>query len=137
MPEQIAALQTVPGWEWGRTQTDRWAEGLSHLRSYVAEHGHVAVDVTVHEGFALGAWVARRRAHYRRGALDPARVAALEALPGWAWSRTVDAWPRGLAALRSYVAAHGTARVPLEPFTAATRLGGGWQPAAPSTRGAP
>jgi len=113
--EQTAALEVVPGWEWGRTQTDRWTEGLAHLRSYVAEHGHAAVDtVTVHEGFALGGWVARRRAHYRRGTLAPARAAVLEALPGWTWSRTEDTWPRGLAVLGSYVAAHGTARVPLD-----------------------
>ncbi len=113
--EQRAALEMLPGWEWGRTQTDRWAEGLTHLRSYVAEHGHAGVDtVTVHEGFALGAWVARRRANYRHGTLNPARTAVLEALPGWTWTWTVDTWPRGLVALRSYVAAHGTARVPLD-----------------------
>jgi len=113
--EQAAALEVVPGWEWGRTQTDRWSEGVSHLRSYVAEHGHAAVDtVTVQEGFTLGAWVARRRADYRHGTLNPARMAVLEALPGWTWSRTEDTWPRGLVALRSYVAAHGTARVPLD-----------------------
>ncbi len=100
--EQTAALEVVPGWEWGRTQTDRWTKGLTYLRSYVAEHGHAAVDtVTVYEGFALGAWVARRRAHYRRGALAPARAVALEALAGWTWTRTEDTWPRGLAALRS------------------------------------
>ncbi len=75
-PEQAAALEVVPGWEWGRTQTDRWTEGLFHLRSYVAERGHAAVDtVTVQEGFALGGWVARRRANYRHGTLDPARAA--------------------------------------------------------------
>ncbi len=113
--EQAAALEVVPGWEWGRTQTDRWAEGLRYLRSYVAEHGHAGVDtVTVHEGFALGGWVVRRRANYRRGVLAPARAAVLEALPGWTWSRTEDTWPRGLAVLGSYVTAHGTARVPLD-----------------------
>lgn len=113
--EQTAALQVVPGWEWGRTQTDRWDEGLAHLRSYVAEHGTAAVDtVTVHEGFALGGWVARRRAHYRRGALAPDRATVLAALPGWTWSRTVDTWAGGLAALGSYVTAFGTAQVPLD-----------------------
>ena len=113
--EQAVALEVVSGWEWGRTQTDRWTEGLRYLRSYVAEHGNAGVDtVTVHEGFALGGWVARRRANYRRGTLDPVRAAVLEALPGWTWSRTVDTWPRGLVVLWSYVAAHGTARVPLD-----------------------
>jgi len=113
--EQRAALEVVSGWEWGRTQTDRWTEGLTHLRSYVGEHGHAAVDtVTVHEGFALGGWVARRRANYRHGTLSPARAAALAALPGWTWTRTEDQWPPGLKALRFYIAKHGTAAVPAD-----------------------
>ena len=54
-PEHITALQGVPGWDWGRTNADRWAEGLTHLRSYLDEHGTTAVDTrTVHEGFELG-----------------------------------------------------------------------------------
>lgn len=53
--EQVAALTSVPGWEWGRTNTDRWAEGLGHLHSYLREHGTTAVDtLSIHEGFDLG-----------------------------------------------------------------------------------
>jgi len=114
-PEHVTALQGVPGWDWGRTNADRWAEGFTHLRSYLREHGTTAVDTrTVHEGFQLGGWVARRRSNYHRGTLSPTRIAALEALAGWVWTRTEDRWPPGLKALRSYIKKHGTARVPLD-----------------------
>ncbi len=33
-------------------------------------------------------------------------------LPGWRWTLTEDRWPDGLAALRTYVHRHGTARIP-------------------------
>ena len=35
---------------------------------------------SVHEGFQLGGWVARRRANYHQGTLSPTRIAVLEAL---------------------------------------------------------
>ncbi len=44
--------------------------------------------------------------------LKPERAAALAALPGWRWTLTEDRWPDGLAALRTYVHRHGTARIP-------------------------
>jgi len=109
------ALQGVPGWDWGRTNAARWSEGLTHLRSYLDEHGSTAVDTrTVHEGFALGAWVARRRSNYHQGTLSPTRITVLEALAGWVWTRTEDRWPPGLNALRSYITKYGTAAVPAD-----------------------
>jgi len=104
-----------PGWDWGRTNADRWTEGLTHLQSYLDEHGTTAVDTrTVHQGFELGGWVARRRSNYHQGTLSPTRIAALEALPGWVWTRTEDRWPHGLKALRTYITKHGTAAVPAD-----------------------
>jgi len=137
-PEHITALQTVPGWDWGRTNADRWTEGFTHLRSYLDEHGTTAVDtLTVHEGFELGGWVARRRSNYHQGTLSPTRVAVLEALPGWVWTRTEDQWPP--AYKPSVPTSQNTAPQPCPriPSTAATRWAGGWPPAAPSTNGAP
>jgi len=37
--ERVAVLEAVPGWSWGRTQRDRFEEGLTHLRTYVTRHG--------------------------------------------------------------------------------------------------
>lgn len=112
-PHQVEALQALPGWDWGHTDRDRWAQGFAHLQDYVHEHGHPTMDTTtIHHGYELGAWVARRRGNYHRGTLKPERAAALAALPGWRWTLTEDRWPDGLAALRTYVHRHGTARIP-------------------------
>jgi hypothetical protein len=58
--------------------------------------------------------VTRRRANYHQGTLSPTRIAALEALAGWVWTRTEDPWPPGLTALRTYTTTHGTAAVPAD-----------------------
>ncbi len=58
--------------------------------------------------------MARRRSNYHQGTLSPTRITALEALPGWVWTRTEDQWPHGLKALRTYITKHGTAAVPAD-----------------------
>ncbi len=123
-PDHLTTLQALPGWDWGRTNADRWSEGLTHLRSYLHEHGHAAVDThTVHQGFQLGAWVARRRNNYHQGTLSPTRITVLEALPGWVWTRTDDRWLPGLTALRTYITQHGTAAVPADTLHRGYPLG--------------
>jgi len=123
-PTTSPPCRACPGWGWGRTNADRWTEGLTHLRSYLDEHGSTAVDTrTAHEGFELGAWVARRRANYHQGTLSPTRITVLEALAGWVWTRTDDQWPPGLNALRSYTTTHGTAAVPADTLHRRYHLG--------------
>ena len=100
--------------------------------------GSTAVDThTVHEGFQLGAWVARRRSNYHQGTLSPARIAVLEALAGWVWTRAEDRWPPGLTALRTYSTQYGTAAVPAGTLHRRYPLGAWVTAAAPSTNGAP
>jgi len=108
-PDHITALQAVPGWDWGRTNADRWTEGLTHLRSYLDEHVTTTVDTrTVHQGFALGAWVARRRSNYHQGTLSPTRIAALEAITGWEWNPYDTAWRRMFTHLQQAAHHHGS-----------------------------
>ena len=43
----------------------------------------------------------------KHGAMTPARAAALEGVPGWAWAADLESvWQEKLAALRAYVGAH-------------------------------
>jgi len=108
-PDHLTTLQGVPGWDWGRTNADRWSEGLTHLQSYLDEHGTTAVDTrTVHQGFALGAWVARRRSNYHQGTLSPTRSAALEAITGWEWNPYDAAWRRMFQHVEQAVHHHGS-----------------------------
>jgi len=58
--------------------------------------------------------VTRRRSNYHQGTLSPTRIAVLEALAGWVWTRTEDRWAPGLTALRSYITTHCTAAVPAD-----------------------
>ncbi len=77
----------------------------------------------VEGGLRLGPWVRNRRATTGAGRLDPARVAELEALPGWTWDPYGDDWAAGLAALRAFVAREGHARVPQRHVEGGFRLG--------------
>ncbi|CAL9669984.1 hypothetical protein SUDANB145_07364 (plasmid) [Streptomyces sp. enrichment culture] len=69
--------------------------GLAQARSYAAEHGNLAVtDRTRHNGHPLGSWLLRQRQRAADGRIEPARLAALNALdphwnPPWplAWQR--------------------------------------------------
>lgn len=107
-----SALQAVPGWQWHPLQ-DRWTRGLAAARAYVAEHGTIEAAPGVQvDGLGLEHWIQWCRAEHRAGSLSPQQTALLEALPGWRWSPSMERWKRGLAALRAYVAAHGTASPP-------------------------
>jgi len=84
------------------------------LAAYVQEHGDARVPIahSTPGGFTLESWCSNRRSDHKRGALDPERIAALDAL-GFIWGhRQDDTWTAGLAELGAYVKAHGNARVP-------------------------
>ena len=114
-PERVAVLQALPGWSFGRTQHDRFTEGLTHLRTYVAVHGTALVprDAMV-DGFRVGDWVQRRRQSHLTGELRPEWAQLLQALPGWRWRLTTPPlhWDDGLAVLRGWVTDHGDIAVP-------------------------
>lgn len=86
-PALAARLTALPGWDWHRHQTG-WERGYDALLRYVDQHGKARLPGScVQDGFRLGQWVQNRRNEYRRGKLSAERVAKLEALPGWSWSR--------------------------------------------------
>ena len=91
-----------------------WQRKLAALRAHVAEHGRLPPRG---DALGLGGWVCDQRrtkkamdaGQQRKGStMTPARVAALETVPGWAWELDLQAlWEEKLAALRAHVAAHG------------------------------
>jgi hypothetical protein len=83
-----------------------WQQKLAALRAYVATHGRLPLQ---RDPWGLGDWVRNQR--QGKKALDmnktgrflcsmtPARAAALEAVPGWAWEVDAEAdWQEKLAA---------------------------------------
>lgn len=80
-----------------------WWHNLDVLRSWTAEHGHARPSSTVqHIGVAIGSWVTRQRTMHKDGLLQPDQVSALEALPGWAWTKLDTAWWQGWAKWLAY-----------------------------------
>ena len=112
--ERIARLEAeFPDWRWN-VRDAMFTTGLAHLRRYVAANGTSnAQEGDVVDGFAIGTWVASRRADYRRGRLPAERITMLEnEFPDWQWMPKdvafAAAFETGLAHLRRYVSAHGT-----------------------------
>ena len=119
-PERAAALEAVPGWTWEPREAS-WEEKLAALRAHVAVHGQLPSHS---HPSRLGVWVDTQRSAKRgmdagrRGGLKmtPARVAALEGVPGWAWEADVEAgWREKLTALEAFVAEHGRLPAPRHP----------------------
>ncbi|MEU1647263.1 DEAD/DEAH box helicase [Micromonospora zamorensis] len=106
-------LEALPGWSW-HTRNERFDRNLAALASYVAENGdaRVHVDHVTPDGLELGKWITKQQSAYKADRLAQERIAALEAIPGWAWSRHQARFDEGLTALRSYVEIYGSTCVP-------------------------
>jgi len=95
---------------WPPSGADRYRAILAFVR----REGHARVPQKHRErGVKLGYWVAGRRAAYKRQSIALDEVAALEAIPSWAWSVDTSHSPDAmLAALRAFARREGHARVP-------------------------
>lgn len=110
---RAAQLEALPGWSW-HVRNERFERNLAALASYVAENGdaRVRLDHVTPDGLELGKWITKQQSAYKANRLTQERIAALEAFPGWAWSRHQAMFDEGLTALRSYVNVYGSACVP-------------------------
>lgn len=91
--EQIAALESVPGWAWDRKE-GVWRDSYRILKDLATQLGslHQPPDgPSIYAGIKdatnlpLGHWVAEQRQLYRDGMLSDERAQLLEELPGWTW----------------------------------------------------
>jgi superfamily II DNA or RNA helicase len=91
--------------------TSSWHYNFGLLQSFVEREGHARVPYDyAKNGVKLGQWVGVQRRNRKK--LSSEQSALLETLPGWDWEPLVNAWLRNIAALRSFVAENGHARVP-------------------------
>jgi hypothetical protein len=110
--KRVARLEALPGWSWD-PQDDQWEENFAALEAFAAREGHARVPVShVAGNQRLGEWVKNQRASHRRGELSAARGERLDAVPGWTWEARDAEWEENFAALESFVAREGHARVP-------------------------
>jgi hypothetical protein len=56
-PTRVAALEEMPGWEWGVSLEAAWQKRLAELRAYAAERGRLPQT----GASGLGIWVATQR----------------------------------------------------------------------------
>jgi hypothetical protein len=112
--DRIASLKSIPDWSW-EPQQDSFEKGFAVLQAFVAREGHAAPVISQFEGeFHLGRWVSYQRKRWREGWLIGDQQDRLGNLPGWEWDPAREAWEAGLRSLLSYLAEHGSARVPVK-----------------------
>ena len=94
-----AVLDATEGWAWARTRSElaaHWDAMRAKAARHFAEHGEKwpsARYVGPVDGSHVGLWVQNQRKQYKGGRgtapLSPARVAKLEATPGWLWGAKI------------------------------------------------
>lgn len=110
--EIVRTLQKLPGWTWNPVADD-FERSLTAARVFARREGHCRVPNHHREaGVRLGKWLASCRQRFQACELSPGRIRALEALPGWSWTPTTDAFQRGLDAMRTFAAREGHVNVP-------------------------
>ncbi len=109
---RIEALEQIPGWEW-EWRDERWDRTFELLEQFVARTGTAHVPLNhVEQGYSLGNWVGAQRGRYHKGRLSEDRVRRLEALPGWIWRWSDEAWDRAYGLLKQYSDRWSSAQVP-------------------------
>lgn len=99
-----------------------WNQKLALLKKFAGREGHARPTSGHVEGSVkLGGWVVEQRAE--RHNLCAERIAALEALPGWSWTVSRDAWDEKYEALCVFAAREGHAQVPQRHVENGTKLG--------------
>lgn len=131
--DRVARLDRIAGWYWDRADT-AWHDTFTILQDYAREHGTVAdhqrgdsrftgLRAALPQREKLGAWMATQRHAYRSGALEAARVAALETLPGWSWAPLPAEDLAMVDALRQFVEFEKHAAVPARHVEDGLELG--------------
>jgi hypothetical protein len=88
-----------------------WMKKLHALRREVERLGTADLPQkhVSEEGIALGLFVAAQRSLFQAGALSEPRIRALEALPGWMWSKRAAHWQQMFNTAQAYLAKYGAA----------------------------
>jgi hypothetical protein len=110
--EQISRLDALSLWSW-HARRDSWERSFQVLQRFVERTGDARVPREhTEDGFRLGAWVKEQRGLKAQGKLRADRAVRLEALPGWSWRPSRDAWSIGFSHLCRFAEREGHAHVP-------------------------
>jgi superfamily II DNA or RNA helicase len=94
--DQIFRFEKLPNWSWNPIEGD-WEAWFDELLVFGKVNGHYLVPKDTRTSKStqfksLGSWVNTQRQRYKKGKLEPERIARLESLNGWSWSPFDDAW---------------------------------------------
>jgi hypothetical protein len=123
----IAALDEMePQWRTQWRLVDAFARGLPLFRQFVQREGHGHPGCRhLEDGHNLRHWMYDVRARFRRGKLEPALVAELNAIPLWYWTSRGGGEAKRTLAKRAFLAARGplTPPAPAPPAPAPPEVG--------------
>ena len=112
--DQIAALESVPGWWWDCN--DVWVQKFEALKSFAATNKRLPTrEETFDDGTNIKSWCNSQRRAYKslEAPLEDYKKEALESVPGWWWGVDHDAhWGQNFDALKAFVAANN--RIPTQ-----------------------
>ena len=113
-PDEVAVLNSLPGWVWDAREAQRegrFQQGLEHFLAYRNREGHALVPAKhVENGFTLGGWVDGVRQDLRRGKLSPDKIPCLKDA-GFVFDALEARWNRMYDVLSAFARREGHARV--------------------------
>jgi hypothetical protein len=94
--EQIARLETIPGWLWDRSSLKgvasgsmdvkweaEWQRSFTNYREWAGKNGPAPSVSVTYKGTHLRAWLYRQIVAFESGTLSPSRIKKLNLIPGW------------------------------------------------------
>ena len=83
--DQIDKLQRLSGWVWNSVEA-QWELGFMMLTAFVKREKHASPPQKhCEDDFALGVWISRQRAVFKKGKMTAERIKRLQSVPGWVW----------------------------------------------------
>lgn len=110
--KRIAQLKEVHMcWEDPISRT--WEEGYAYARQYHAKQHDLLVPSSYRtaDGYPLGEWLSKQRAHYRNNMLRPSQISRLDEL-GMVWSDNEVKWNQNYQKACDYYRENGNLKVP-------------------------
>ena len=123
-PLQISLLLAMPGWT-NSILKSNYEQAIRELKAISAKSSNWSIPnhYVSPSGFRLGQWCEVKRGQYKKGKLEPERIAELELIPGWVWDKTEAEWQAGYQLLLKWVTLNGTAYVPTDAKFEGFKLG--------------
>jgi len=91
--DRIMQLEAIEYWKWSvireETPEEIWKSKIELLQTFTAEMSRTPKDKEKFRGESLGSWCGNQRQAYKKGKLSADRIAQLEAIEYWNWSKKI------------------------------------------------